>query len=48
MGLREEAFFINGVFRGVMEETLLVPGRVPETSCFMKAWPPQSYSNGRI
>ena len=48
MGLREEAIFINGVFCEVMEETLLVPGRVPETSCFMKAWSPQSSSNGKI
>ena len=36
MGVREEAIFINGVYRGVIEEMLLVQGQVPEHIMFLQ------------
>ena len=36
MGVREEAIFINGVYRGVIEEILLVQGQMPEHIMFLQ------------
>lgn len=43
MGLRQEAMFINGVYRGVIEEILLVQGQLPEHIMFL-----QPHSSERI